>query len=167
MKKEREIAFKNYIILALVLIITIIGVIYIFMWYSSKEKSKLELPILDDYIMPINYNELNDYIVENKDAVIYTSVLNDVNIRLFENKFKNVIIKNNLNSSILYLNLTNEIKDTNVLLKMEKKYGTKIDIPSVMVFRDGVLTDVYNIKEDNYNIKKLEKYLEKEVVIND
>lgn len=167
MKKEREIAFKNYIILALVLIITIIGVIYIFMWYSSKEKSKLELPILDDYIMPINYNELNDYIVENKDAVIYTSVLNDVNIRLFENKFKNVIIKNNLNSSILYLDLTNEIKDTNVLLKMEKKYGTKIDIPSVMMFRDGVLTDVYNIKEDNYNIKKLEKYLEKEVVIND
>ena len=45
--------------------------------------------------------------------------------------------------------------------------GTKVDIPSVMVFRDGVLTDVYNIKEDNYNIKKLEKYLEKEVVIND
>lgn len=167
MKKEREIAFKNYIILALVLIITIIGVIYIFMWYSSKEKSKLELPILDDYIMPINYNELNDYIIENKDAVIYTSVLNDVNIRLFENKFKNVIIKNNLNSSILYLDLTNEIKDNNVLLKMEKKYGTKVDIPSVMVFRDGVLTDVYNIKEDNYNIKKLEKYLEKEVVIND
>ncbi len=167
MKKEREIAFKNYIILALVLIITIIGVIYIFMWYSSKEKSKLELPILDDYIMPINYNELNDYIVENKDAVIYTSVLNDVNIRLFENKFKNVIVKNNLNSSILYLDLTNEIKDNNVLLKMEKKYGTKVDIPSVMVFRDGVLTDVYNIKEDNYNIKKLEKYLEKEVVIND
>ncbi len=167
MKKEREIAFKNYIILALVLIITIIGVIYIFMWYSSKEKSKLELPILDDYIMPINYNELNDYIVENKDAVIYTSVLNDVNIRLFENKFKNVIIKNNLNSSILYLDLTNEINDNNVLLKMEKKYGTKVDIPSVMVFRDGVLTDVYNIKEDNYNIKKLEKYLEKEVVIND
>lgn len=167
MKKEREIAFKNYIILALVLIITIIGVIYIFMWYSSKEKSKLELTILDDYIMPINYNELNDYIVENKDAVIYTSVLNDVNIRLFENKFKNVIVKNNLNSSILYLDLTNEIKDNNVLLKMEKKYGTKVDIPSVMVFRDGVLTDVYNIKEDNYNIKKLEKYLEKEVVIND
>lgn len=167
MKKEREIAFKNYIILALVLIITIIGVIYIFMWYSSKEKSKLELPILDDYIMPINYNELNDYIIENKDAVIYTSVLNDVNIRLFENKFKNVIVKNNLNSSILYLDLTNEIKDNNVLLKMEKKYGTKVDIPSVMVFRDGVLTDVYNIKEDNYNIKKLEKYLEKEVVIND
>lgn len=167
MKKEREIAFKNYIILALVLILTIIGVIYIFMWYSSKEKSKLELPILDDYIMPINYNELNDYIVENKDAVIYTSVLNDVNIRLFENKFKNVIVKNNLNSSILYLDLTNEIKDNNVLLKMEKKYGTKVDIPSVMVFRDGVLTDVYNIKEDNYNIKKLEKYLEKEVVIND
>ena len=167
MKKEREIAFKNYIILALVLIITIIGVIYIFMWYSSKEKSKLELPILDDYIMSINYNELNDYIVENKDAVIYTSVLNDINIRLFENKFKNVIVKNNLNNSILYLDLTDEIKNNNVLLNMEKKYGTKVDIPSVMVFRDGVLTDVYNIKEDNYNIKKLEKYLEKEVVTND
>lgn len=167
MKKEREIPFKNYIILALVLILTIIGVIYIFMWYSSKEKSKLELPILDDYIMSINYNELNDYIVENKDAVIYTSVLNDINIRLFENKFKNIIVKNNLNSSILYLDLTDEIKDNNVLLNMEKKYGTKVDIPSVMVFKDGVLIDVYNIKEDNYNIKKLEKYLEKEVVIND
>ena len=73
MKKEREIPFKNYIILAVVLILTIIAVIYLFMWNRVYEKNKLQTPILDKYLLVINYNELNNYIVENKNAVIYTS----------------------------------------------------------------------------------------------
>ena len=42
MKKEREIPFKNYIILAVVLILTIIAVTYLFMWNRVYEKNKLQ-----------------------------------------------------------------------------------------------------------------------------
>ena len=160
MKKEKEIPLKNYILLSIVLILTIVVVIYFFLWKNTYEKSKLQTPILDDYLLVINYNELNNYLVENKDAIIYVSKLNDESIRLFENKFKNIINKNNLNNKILYLDLTEELKENNIVKEMT-------EVPTIVIIKDGKISSSYNIKENKYNIKLLEKYLEKEDVIND
>lgn len=168
MKKEKEIPLKNYILLSIVLILTIVVVINLFLWKNTYEKSKLQTPILDDYLLVINYNELNNYLVENKDAIIYVSKLNDESIRLFENKFKNIINKNNLNNKILYLDLTEELKENNIVKEINKKYGKKMtEVPTIVIIKDGKISSSYNIKENNYNIKLLEKYLEKEDVIND
>ena len=168
MKKEKEIPLKNYILLSIVLILTIVVVIYFFLWKNTYEKSKLQTPILDDYLLVINYNELNNYLVENKDAIIYVSKLNDESIRLFENKFKNIINKNNLNNKILYLNLTEELKENNIVKEINKKYGKEMtEVPTIVIIKDGKISSSYNIKENNYNIKLLEKYLGKEDVIND
>lgn len=168
MKKEKEIPLKNYILLSIVLILTIVVVIYFFLWKNTYEKNKLQTPILDDYLLVINYNELNNYLVENKDAIIYVSKLNDESIRLFENKFKNIINKNNLNNKILYLDLTEELKENNIVKEINKKYGKEMtEIPSIIIIKDGKISSSYNIKENKYNIKLLEKYLEKEDVIND
>lgn len=168
MKKEKEIPLKNYILLSIVLILTIVVVIYFFLWKNTYEKSKLQTPILDDYLLVINYNELNNYLVENKDAIIYVSKLNDESIRLFENKFKNIINKNNLNNKILYLDLTEELKENNIVKEINKKYGKKMtEVPTIVIIKDGKISSSYNIKENKYNIKLLEKYLEKEDVIND
>ena len=168
MKKEKEIPLKNYILLSIVLILTIVVVIYFFLWKNTYEKSKLQTPILDDYLLVINYNELNNYLVENKDAIIYVSKLNDESIRLFENKSKNIINKNNLNNKILYLDLTEELKENNIVKEINKKYGKEMtEVPTIVIIKDGKISSSYNIKENKYNIKLLEKYLEKEDVIND
>ena len=151
MKKEKEIPLKNYILLSIVLILTIVVVIYFFLWKNTYEKSKLQTPILDDYLLVINYNELNNE-----------------NIRLFENKFKNIINKNNLNNKILYLDLTEELKENNIVKEINKKYGKEMtEVPTIVIIKDGKISSSYNIKENKYNIKLLEKYLEKEDVIND
>lgn len=119
-------------------------------------------------MLVINYNELNNYLVENKDAIIYISKLNNENIRLFENKFKNIINKNNLNNKILYLDLTEELKENNIVKEINKKYGKEMtEVPTIVIIKDGKISSSYNIKENKYNIKLLEKYLEKEDVIND
>ena len=123
MKKEKNIPLKNYIILAVVLILSIILVIYFYMWYNAYEESKLNTMIMDKYLQVINYNELNNYLVENKDAVIYSSVLEDQKIRDFEKKFKNIIIKNSLNNDILYLDLTEELKDKNITKDIKETYN--------------------------------------------
>lgn len=162
MKKEKEIPFKNYIILAVILIFTILLVVYLFNWQSIYQKNKLQEPILDKYLMVINYNELDDYLVENKEAIVYVSVLNDEKIRMFENKFKNLIIKNDLNNKILYLNLTNESVEIN------KKYLSNLsEVPTLIIFDEGKVVESYSIKDNNYDIKAFEKFLEKEEIIND
>lgn len=162
MKKEKEIPFKNYIILAVILIFTILLVVYLFNWQSIYQKNKLQEPILDKYLMVINYNELDDYLVENKEAIVYVSVLNDEKIRMFENKFKNLIIKNDLNNKILYLNLTNESVEIN------KKYLSNLsEVPTLIIFDEGKVVESYSIKDNNYDIKAFERFLEKEEIIND
>ena len=148
MKKEKEISFKNYIILAVILIFTILLVVYLFNWQSIYQKNKLQEPILDKYLMVINYNELDDYLVENKEAIVYVSVLNDEKIRMFENKFKNLIIKNDLNNKVLYLNLTNESVEIN------KKYLSNLsEVPTLIIFDEGKVVESYSIKDNNYDIK--------------
>lgn len=162
MKKEKEIPFKNYIILAVILIFTILLVVYLFNWQSIYQKNKLQEPILDKYLMVINYNELDDYLVENKEAIVYVSVLNDEKIRMFENKFKNLIIKNDLNNKVLYLNLTNESVEIN------KKYLSNLsEVPTLIIFDEGKVVKSYSIKDNNYDIKAFEKFLKKEEIIND
>ena len=162
MKKEKEIPFKNYIILAVILIFTILLVVYLFNWQSIYQKNKLQEPILDKYLMVINYNELDDYLVENKEAIVYVSVLNDEKIRMFENKFKNLIIKNDLNNKVLYLNLTNESVEIN------KKYLRNLsEVPTLIIFDEGKVVESYSIKDNNYDIKAFEKFLKKEEIIND
>ena len=171
MKKEKNIPLKNYIILAVVLILSIILVIYFYMWYNAYEESKLNTMIMDKYLQVINYNELNNYLVENKDAVIYSSVLEDQKIRNFEKKFKNIIIKNSLNNDILYLDLTEELKDKNITKDIKETYNLNnqdiANTPSIMIFKDGKLYSIYNIKDNNYNINNLVDYLEEEDIIND
>lgn len=171
MKKEKNIPLKNYIILAVVLIVSIILVIYFYMWYNAYEESKLNTMIMDKYLQVINYNELNNYLVENKDAVIYSSVLEDQKIRHFEKKFKNIIIKNSLNNDILYLDLTEELKDKNITKDIKETYNINnqdiANTPSIMIFKDGNLYSIYNIKDNNYNINNLVDYLEEEDIIND
>lgn len=169
MEREKNIPLRNYIILAAILIVTIILVIYFYMWYGNYENTKLTSPIMDEYLQVINYNELNDYLVENKNSVIYVSVLDSKEIRNFEIKFKKFIKDNSLNNSILYLDLTEELKDNKITKEIKSKYNLNntdiTKVPSIIIFKDGNIASIYNIKEENYNINKLSTYLEEEGVI--
>lgn len=171
MEKEKNIPIKNYVLLAVVLILTISLVIYFYMWHSAYEENKLNTMIMDKYLQVINYNELNNYLIENKDSVIYSSVLEDQEIRNFEKKFKTIISKNSLNNQILYLDLTEELKDSNITKEIKETYYLNdkdiTNTPSIIIFRDGKINSIYNIKEDNYDIDKLANYLEKEDIIDD
>ena len=152
--KLREVPLKNYIYLFLILLGSILLLIYICTWYDTYNQNKLNTSIMNEYLTVINYNELDDYIVENKDAIIYVSILGNEDINNFERKFKSVIIENNLKNTILYLDITNEnIESATKKLKIEQEF------PYLVVYTNGNITDTYNIKENKYSSKKTLKYL--------
>lgn len=163
---ERKIPLRNYIILSIILILTIVLVIYFYMWYSAYMENKLGTPIMDKYLTVINYNELDNYLIENKDAVIYISILNDENIRSFEKKFKSVIRDYSLIGSVLYLDLTSEFEDSSLYNQIMGEYDLD-DVPSIVVIRDNIVYDVYNIKSSGYDIDSLITYFTSVGVIND
>lgn len=165
MKKnnEREIPLKNYIILGLVILLTLGLVYYFYLWYITYEESKLNETIMDRYLEVINYNELNDYIVENRNAMIYTSVLEDNNIRKFEIKFKNIVVKNALKDKILYMDMTdifkNKIKYTELRNSYQINNYNITNVPCILVFKDAKLVDIYSIKDNDYNTDNVLNYI--------
>ncbi|MBR7042104.1 MAG: hypothetical protein IKI04_01240, partial [Bacilli bacterium] len=102
MKKEelRVIPKKNYIILALVLLLSFLFIYYLYLWFDSYNEAKLNIPIMNKYMEVINYNELSDYLVENPDTIIYVSVLENSDIRNFEKKFKNLFKRHEIDKDI-------------------------------------------------------------------
>ena len=165
MKKNngREIPLKNYIILGLVILLTLGLVYYFYLWYITYEESKLNETIMDRYLEVINYNELNDYIVENRNAMIYTSVLEDNDIRKFEIKFKNIVVKNALKDKILYMDMTDIFKDKIKYTELRNSYQINnyniTNVPCILVFKDAKLVDIYSIKDNNYNTDNVLNYI--------
>ena len=150
----RAVPLKNYIYLFLILLGSTLILIYIYTWYNTYNKNKLNTSIMNKYLTVINYNDLDNYIIEIKDAIIYVSVLGNEDINRFERKFKNNILENNLRDSILYLDVTNEnITNITKKLQIEDKF------PYLVVYTNGQITDTYNIKKTNYSSKKTIKYL--------
>lgn len=167
---EKKIPLKNYIILAVTLIITVILVIYFYLWQKAYEESKANTIIMDEYIQKINYNELNNYLIENKSTVIYSSVVGSQKTSNFEKKFIKVIQDNSLKNSILYLDLTEVVKNKTIKKELLEKYpelNNNIKDPLIIIFNNDKVIRIYNIKDNNYNIDSLIKFLEKEDIIYD
>ena len=57
------------------------------------------------------------------------------------------------------MDITNEIKDTNMIQDMQNKYMinsiSALDVPTVLVIDNGVLRSAYSVKANNYDISKL------------
>jgi hypothetical protein len=166
MKEERNIPLKNYIILSIILLISIIVVIYFYMWYGEFYSNKNNTPIMNNYFNVINYNELDTYLVENNYVVIYASVLQDEKIRSFEKKFRKIVEEYSLNNRIIYLDLTEQYNDKKLYESILNKYNF-LNMPCIIIFKDGIINDIYSISDRNYDINLLLNYLRIKGVIYD
>ena len=159
-KNERNIPRKNYIYLLLVLIFSLMVMYYFYLWHKSYKESLLNTEVLNEYLDVINFNEIDDYIMENKNAIIYVSVLGSEDINKFELKFINTIKENNLRNVILYMNVSDYDKSV-----IDNKFKNNSSYPYFVVYTDGVITGRYDISKNGYSTKKVIKYLNRVGVI--
>ena len=155
-KKEstKQVPFKNYVYLFCILLGSLLLLFYIYIWYETYNENKLYTSIMNKYLTVINYNELDNYITETPNAILYVSVLGDKKINRFEEQFKNNISNSNLRNNILYLDITNEEKE-----EAMKKLNIDTKLPYLVVYTNGKITDTYSIGKNNYSTKKTIKYL--------
>ncbi len=161
----KNIPLKNYILLFIILLLSIFGALYFYLWHSAYQEARINTPFIDDYLEVIQFNELDNYLVENKEAIIYVSVLNDYEIRKFENKFKRFINKYSLNNAILYMDITNDLSNNISHKIINDNYG--LNFPYIIVFNNGSVQYIFNIKDNNYDIEAVKKFLVEKGVIND
>ena len=151
--KKKDIPKKNYFILGIILIISCILVYYINAWYSLYQYEKRGNSPITTYMEIINYNEVENYIAENSDAIIYVSKSNNLKIRKFEEDNEKLFKKLELNYNILYM----DAKDVNKDLKI--KYNVN-EYPTILFFKNKRLVNKYVLELDNINYSNMKNIID-------
>ena len=141
------------IALGIILIISCILVYYINAWYSLYQYEKRGNSPITTYMEIINYNEVENYIEENSDAIIYISKSNNLKIRKFEEDNEKLFKKLELNYNILYM----DAKDVNKDLKI--KYNVN-EYPTILFFKNKRLVNKYVLELDNINYNDIKNIID-------
>ncbi len=154
MKKEkRKIPTKNYIKLALIFIFTLIVVFYANSWYKTYQINKLNTPYISGKIKAINKSELDTYLVENPNLIIYVGKNNDQKCYDFEKELYSAIKKSNLIEETVFLDLSDNYSSDILDDIQDKYYSENItaelnNLPALLIIQDKQIKDVLIVSND-------------------
>lgn len=163
---NKEVPMKNYFILALIFLVTVIGVFYAREWYNTSKEYYAQNSVMTKVVREIKSEEIANYTLENQKFVLYVASGKNIELKDFEDEFKNLIQDMDLVDSVLYMNLDgvepNGFYDLlrNDFSAMSRIKNQIIDdsSASLYVFTDGKITSVLNNVND-YSMKRLESII--------
>lgn len=150
---EKQIPTKNYIKYGLIIFFTLLGCLILFIIYDNWKKYNNNVPILRNKVSEIEINDVDDYINENENILLYFGVVNDDNSEEIEKELSKMIDKNEIN--FIYVNITDLKNKRSYLKSFGEKYSsnkTLDNYPAFVYIRDGKIVDV---------VQRDSRYLEK------
>lgn len=165
---EKKIPKKNYIILAVVVLITVALVFYVRDWYITTNEYYAENSTIKDVSREIREDEISNYTVESGKFAIYASAGSNTEIKDFESDLKKAIKGTSSQNNILYLN-TDEIDVNNFCNNLKSNFAKDNSVAerisatspaTLYVFEEGKITKVYS-NLNNYTLDDLERLFKK------
>lgn len=151
----RQIPKKNYYILVVLLIVTVLLTLSLSYVYKNKEKLASNFYEYSNKIKP---QEFDEYMIENSDFIMYISDKYDLTYEEFESSFKEKLEKLNLKNNLIYID-KNDI-DKEFLNKIKKEYNINIEIkdtPIIIVVVDNFVIKNVSVDTDS-NVDTLIEY---------
>lgn len=143
--KEKKIPTKNYVIYGIIVVVTLVAVFYANEWYTEYRKAELENSFISKYVTEINFDEFENYILENPNGIIYMGKTNsEISINLEKDLYK-IVKDNGITEEVVFLNLTG---NENNLNNIQNKYYIEnlsynlTDLPALAIFRDNKIVDI-------------------------
>lgn len=163
-EKDSKKPLKNYVILIIIFVVSCAFTLYLCEWYNVYDDYKKQTPVIRGTLSEIGYNDLDHYVVDISNVIIYTCTASDDKCRSFEKNFKKYIKKNNLNDDIVYLNVS-DVDQEQFINEFNEKYNYKIKLtnnyPAFISFKDGKVESILqNNKKKNLTMSKVEDFLE-------
>lgn len=160
---EREVSKLKYIYVLVTFILASIVAINIINSYKLK-KSLNDLDTeLSTVLSEIKWADLDNYLNDNADTVIYISDLSRDDKKIFELEFKKIITENDLGDSIVYLDL-NQMQEgdydklSSYFDQSEYKNVNNSNYRSLIIFFEKEITYVLTepvSKKDTVSLKKV------------
>lgn len=131
---------KNYITLTIIYVVVIALVLYAASWYQTYKDYKSTIPLLRNTVSEITTTELDHFVLENPDGVVYMCVANNNECRTFDSSLKKELLKNGLQTAITYIDLQDTASKEEYINSVFQTYGDGSDItdtPLFLAFEDG------------------------------
>ena len=161
MRKIKEIPKKNYLILASIVCFTLIVSITIYLTYNNQKEYENTIPILRGEVKEIEAKDVDDYLIENPNSLLYVGVAYDENSKNLEKKL--LSLKNKKNLNIIYINLT-DLENKKVFYdNFNQKYtqGTKLNnYPAFIIMREGKVLDLVQKNNRDLYIGDVEQLID-------
>lgn len=153
----KKIPLKNYFILGIILASSIFIVLYINKLYISTKNND---NILNGFIKEIKTQEIDNYIIENPNFIIYLGYKNNDN-KSFEKKFKKLVTKYDLQRDIVFIDI-NQFNDVAFNEFCNKYAGELLNKDSSLIIIDNQkVIDVLDITKENSDIELVKMFLKK------
>lgn len=147
----KKIPVKNYFILLIIVILVAILTIILTNIYNNQLR---KTSIMYNYLSEIKKNDIDTYLTEKPNIILYISDKYDITNNKIEEKLQNEIIKYNAKDYIVFLNINT--KNIKFIDKLNKKYNGKIEkkLPVLVVIEDSQIQKTY-YELENINLKEL------------
>ena len=147
----KKIPVKNYFILLIIVILVAILTIILTNIYNNRLR---KTSIMYNYLSEIKKNDIDTYLTEKPNIILYISDKYDITNNKIEEKLQNEIIKYNAKDYIVFLNINT--KNIEFIDKLNKKYNGKIEkkLPVLVVIEDSQIQKTY-YELENINLKEL------------
>jgi len=138
----RKIPSKNYIILAVLIVVTVLVTLFLSNLYISRNKLTSSFY---QYSNKIAVDDFTQYTVENPDSIIYISDKYDLTHETFEQKLRKKIDNLNLKGKLVFIDKSEINKK--FINNLKKNYKINIDTqktPIILVMIDkNIMKSIY------------------------
>jgi len=166
--KKRIIPVKNYFILLLILIAVILLSMYITSWFRINQKQNLPKGAMNGYLKELKIEEIENFVVENPNIILYVSSSDNEEIVVVENKIKEYIKEKNISDSFVYLD-TKDLDNETIEKEFSKIGKAKEHVyfikPNVYSIKEGTISAFLYENERPLNAKETIKFIEKQEMI--
>lgn len=164
MEALRTVPKKNYMIYSCIFVVTFLIATIAFIYFTDRNYSELKIPVLRGSVTAeITPNDLNEYLNENPNVLLYIGDPTDEESRTLEKELKSTIKRRDL--EVVYVNIV-DTKDKEEFYKsFIENYGLNstrefhiIDTPAFVILEDKQIVDIVarnGMKVDNYDIEIL------------
>lgn len=149
----REVPAKNYVIVAIMAFAVIILGLVLRNIYKNNI-NEVYTPVIIDVVKVIQYEDLENYLQENPDVVLYINDSTKKPKNELEKNIKKLITEKGIGEYIVYIERTDDIV---------KKYDLKSNNPIFIAYQNGVITEI--LSKDEYKIGEIESFLIRNKVI--
>lgn len=161
----RTIPKRNYLFVFLILIGTCLTLWYLVSYYNAKKEYDLDNNKMMNIVTEINESELQSYILDNHQIILYLSSSRDNQYQQFEKDLKKFIKKNELTKTIVYLD-TSKV-NSNFYSDFVNNYfnGTLQNknlnmIPNMIVIVDGKVSKLLYDQKIEPKIDDVKKFID-------